>query len=347
MSENGDAQQEKGTIGMKSIRKTCLAALAAACMLFALAGCSDAGTTSSAPADSSSSSASASSQKPEKDPAGNAITVPDEVNTILSMAPSITQTLCDLGLADKIVAMDTQSKAYAEGVKEGIPEFDMMQPDTEQMISLKPDLVLVSGISDVSGDDPFKALKDVGICVANIPSSSSIEGVKSDVQFIADCVGKSDEGKALVDGMQEDIDAIRAIGETITDKKTVLFEIAAAPQIYSFGKNTFLDEMITLIGATNVLGDQDSWISVTEEAAVSANPDVILTNVNYLTVDPVEEIKGRSGWEEVTAVKNGAVYYIDNGASSLPNHHIVDALKQMAKAVYPEQYAEIDDPFAE
>lgn len=62
--------------------------------------------------------------------------------------------------------------------------------------------------------------------------------------------------------------------------------------------------------------------------------------------DPVGEIKGRSGWEAVTAVKDGAVYAIDNGASSLPNHHIVDALKQMAKAVYPEQYAGIADPFA-
>lgn len=344
MSENGDPPQKKGTIGMKSIRKTCLAALAAICLLFALAGCGSEGADSSAPADSPSSSAS--SQKPEKDPSGAAITVPDEVGTIISMAPSITQTLCDLGLADKLVAIDTQSKAYAEGVKDGVPEFDMMKPDTEKMISLKPDLVLVSGISDVSGNDLFKPLKDVGICVANIPSSSSIDGVKNDVQFIADCVGKSDEGKALVDAMQKDIDAIRAIGETITDKKTVLFEIAAAPQIYSFGKNTFLDEMITLIGATNVLGDQDSWISVTEEAAVSANPDVILTNVNYLAEDPVEEIKGRSGWEAVTAVKDGAVYYIDNGASSLPNHHIVDALKQMAKAVYPEQYAGIADPFA-
>ena len=146
--------------------------------------------------------------------------------------------------------------------------------------------------------------------------------------------------------MQNEIDAIAAIGKTITDKKSVLFEIAAAPSIYSFGKNTFLQEMLEIIGAENILADQESWVSVTEEAAVGANPDVILTNVNYIE-DPVGEIKGRSGWENVNAVKDGQVYVIDNGASSLPNQHIVDALKQMAKAIYPQQYAGITDPFAQ
>ena len=96
--------------------------------------------------------------------------------------------------------------------------------------------------------------------------------------------------------------------------------------------------MITLIGAENVLGDQIGWLAVIEESAVAANPDVILTNVNYID-DPVGEIMARPGWENVTAVANGDVYYIDNGKSSLPNHLIVNALIEMAVAVYPEEYA--------
>ena len=44
----------------------------------------------------------------------------------------------------------------------------------------------------------------------------------------------------------------------------------------------------------------------------------------------------------MTAVAEGQVAYIDNAASSLPNHHIVDALVEMAKAVYPDAYAELD-----
>ena len=103
----------------------------------------------------------------------------------------------------------------------------------------------------------------------------------------------------------------------------------------------YLNEMIELIGAQNVLGDQEGWISVTEESAVAADPDVILTSDNFSNSDPVAEILGRAGWENVTAVKEGQACYIDNAASSLPNHHIVDALKEMAKAVYPEEYADL------
>ena len=120
--------------------------------------------------------------------------------------------------------------------------------------------------------------------------------------------------------------------------KTVLFEIAPSPSIYSFGKGTFLHEMLEVIGAENVLADQESWVAVSEESAIAANPDVILTNVNY-TADPVGEAKAAEGWSEVNAVKNDQIFQIDNAASSLPNHHVVDALIQMAVAVYPEEYA--------
>ena len=63
-----------------------------------------------------------------------------------------------------------------------------------------------------------------------------------------------------------------------------------------------------------------------------------MTNVNY-TADPVGEAKAAEGWSEVNAVKNDQIFQIDNAASSLPNHHVVDALIQMAVAVYPEEYA--------
>ena len=59
--------------------------------------------------------------------------------------------------------------------------------------------------------------------------------------------------------------------------------------------------------------------------------------MNYIE-DPVGEILARPGWEGVTAVQNGGVYTMDNKISSLPNENIVQALKEMAKAVYPDLY---------
>lgn len=278
-------------------------------------------------------------QKPTKDRAGFEITVPDEINSIVSFAPSMTQILVDLGVKDKLVAVDKQSPLYAQGL-DALPQFDMMTPDMEALAALKPDVMFVSGLSSQTSDDPFKQLKDLGITVVTIPSSASIEDIKTDNQFMADVLGMPEQGKALNEAFQARIDEIKAIGQTITDKKSVLFEISTLPDIYSTGTGTFLNEMIELIGATNVLADQTSWMKVTEEEAISRNPDVILTNVNYIE-NPVEDVLGRTGWGEVTAIKNKDVHYIDNGFSSLPNHNIVKALAEMAKAVYPEQFKDL------
>lgn len=62
-----------------------------------------------------------------------------------------------------------------------------------------------------------------------VPSSDSIADIQDDLAFVAAAVGKEQEGEAMVEQMQAEIDRIAAIGETITDKKTVYFEISAAP----------------------------------------------------------------------------------------------------------------------
>ncbi len=279
----------------------------------------------------------ASADLPTRDPAGNEILVPRNVNRIISMAPSITEIIVDLGIGDKIIAVDKYAKGIS-GLREGIAEFDMMAPDVEKMMSLKPDMVFTTGMSDPDGKkEPFKALKDAGVCVVVIPTSNSIEAIKEDIRFIAESTGTLVKGKEIINNMESEIDKIAQIGKTVQEKKMVYFEIGAAPSIYSFGSGVFLNEIIELVGAKNAFADQESWISVSNEAVVSKNPDIILTNVNYIE-NPVSEIKTRKGWENMRAVKNGEVFQISNSASSLPNHNIVKAMKEIAKAIYPDIY---------
>lgn len=273
---------------------------------------------------------------PTTDRAGNEITVPEEINSIISMAPSITEVLVDLGLGDKIIAVDKYSKDIP-GLPEGIPNFDIMAPDAEQLVALKPDIVFASGMSMSKGTDPFKPIKDIGICLAYIPSSNSIQGIYEDITFISETVKAQEKGQEIVDNMEAKIVEIKEISSTITEKKTVYFEISGLPKLYSFGKGVFLNEMIEIIGATNVLADQESWIAVSDEVIVAKDPDVIFTNVDYIE-NAVDEIKTRTGWENMKAIKNNDVYYVDRDASSLSNHNIVTALEQMAEAIYPDMY---------
>ncbi|WP_455539483.1 ABC transporter substrate-binding protein [Terrisporobacter sp.] len=268
---------------------------------------------------------------------GNKVEIPTKIEKIVSTAPSNTEILTGLGMGDKIVCMDTYSKGI-KGVNEDAVTMDFTSPDAEVIIGLEPDIVIASGYNKAgSSDDPFKALSDAGIPVVYIPSSESIGGIYKDIEFIASVVNKEQKGKEIVDGMKSDIKEISDIGKKIKDKKKVYLEIGPAPTLYSVGKSTFLNEMIEIVGAENIFKNQNSWISPSEESVIDANPDVILTTVNYVK-NPTKEIKSRKGWENINAVKNNQVYYIDSNSASRPTQNIIKALKQMAKDIYPDQY---------
>ena len=219
-----------------------------------------------------------------------------------------------------------------EGIPADAEVIDFRNPDSEAIIEMQPDIIIASGHNKVGDEDPYALLKEAGITVVYIPSSDSIEGIYEDIAFIADVTNKETEGQELIDEMKQEVAAIKAVGDTITDKKTVYFEIGSSSKLYSFGHSTFINELIETVGATNILADEEGWISPSEEAVITANPDVILTNETYLD-------KERAGFETITAVENDAIYLIDKNASSRGSQNVIKALKEIAQAVYPEYYA--------
>lgn len=267
---------------------------------------------------------------------GKDISVPAEISRVVSMTPTFTEVIVALDHQNQLVAVDTYSN-YIENLPEDVQYFDMMAPDVEQLIALNPDLVLVSTMSTKNGNDYYSQLEDEGITVLYIPSSDSIEGIYKDLAFMARVFGEEEKGQAMVEDMKKEFAAIEEKGKTISDKKKVYFEIAAAPNLYTFGRGVFLDEIIQVIGAENIIDDKEGWTSISEEAIISKNPDVIITNVDYVE-NATEEIKSRQGWENINAVKNNEVYYVDNMSSSHSNHTIIKALHQMASAIYPDVY---------
>lgn len=272
------------------------------------------------------------------DRAGNEFTVPEKVEKIISTAPSNTEILMALGLGDKLIAVDNYSTDI-EGVNEDLPKIDFRNPDVEAIVALEPDLIIASGHNSEGSEDPFALVKEAGITVVYLPSASNIEGIYKDINFIAEVTGKKSEGNKIAEELKSEVEEIKKVGEAITDKKKVYFEIGSMPALYSFGKNTFLNEIIDIIGAENIFADEESWISASEEVVISANPDVIITNETYID-NATEIIATRPGWNTINAVKNNEVFLVDNNTSSRGSQNIIKAIKEIAKAVYPDKYAE-------
>lgn len=269
---------------------------------------------------------------------GNSFKLPKKINTIISTAPSNTEILAGLGLSDKLVAIDKYSTDI-EGINKDLPKIDFKNPDAETIVALKPDIIIASGHNKTGNQDPFAAVKEAGIEVVYIPTSSSIEDLYKDIDFISKITGTEKKADEMITNMKNEINSIKKIGDTITDKKNVYFEIGSTSALYSFGKNTFLNEMIEIVGAKNIFANENSWISPSAEVIVKANPDVILTNEP--TKNAVDAIKTREGFKDVKAVKENNVFAIDNNSSSRPSQNIIKALKQIAKAIYPKEYSNV------
>jgi len=275
----------------------------------------------------------ANKDKEITDRSGRTVVIRNTINRIVSTAPSNTEIIVDLGQAYKLAAIDKHS-ANIEGIPENLPLLDFFYPDAEVIINLQPDIIIASGHNPTgSGEDPFKLLREMGIPVVYISMSKSIDDIYKDIAFIAELLQAKEKGEELIASMKEQVEEIKQKALYIENKKTLYFEISAAPSMMTFGKDSFINDMITVIGARNIF-ENDNWlVSPGAEAIIERNPDVILTSVNYIE-NPIEEIKSRPGFNHISAVINNQIYQIDNDSSSRPSTRIILALKQMYEAVY-------------
>ena len=259
---------------------------------------------------------------------------------VISAAPSNTEIIVGLGLADRLIAVDPYSKDIA-GVEAELPEIDFFYPDAEAVLGLSPDIIISNEINSFgAADSPFKPLLDAGIKVVQIPASTSIQGIYGDIAAVAEALGVRERGVELARYLKLEVDKIAETGKTVKDKKKVYFEISPAPYMVSFGSGTYLNEMIEILGAVNIFADQSGWFTPGAEAILERDPDVILTMemTGPGAMDPAAELLSREGFETLSAMREKRVYAINANSSGRPSQNIMPAFWQMARAVYPDLY---------
>lgn len=260
-----------------------------------------------------------------------------KIEKIISLSPGVTDILIDLNEANKIIAADTFSKDILEKNNINVSNvFDMLNPDAEKIISLDSDIIFINNLTAFYTKNSLLSLSNHTIIT--ITNSETLKGIEDDIYFLGKVLNADDRAKEVVSNMRTKIKEIKDIGDTITNKKTVYFEISALPNLYSFGSNVYLDDIINIIGAKNIFSNRNEWINVSEEDVVYLNPDIIFTSVDYVD-NPVAEITNRAAWRDINAVKTSKVFFVEG--TSLPTHNIVSSIILMAKYIYPEEYKDI------
>lgn len=264
---------------------------------------------------------------------GQEITIESEPTTIVSVLPSNTEIAYALGLGDKIVGVSDYDN-YPEEVLEK-EKVGSMEIDLEKVLSLQPDLLLLSP-SHNQYSDVLSQLKEAGIDTLIVGDSSSFEDVYASIRLIANATGTSEKAEGIIADMQERLDILKEKAKAVSEPKKVWVEVSPAPDIYTTGKGTFMHEMLEAIQAVNAAGEQEGWVKFTEEEAVLLNPDVIITTYGYYVENPAQGVLNRAGWAEVPAVKNEQVFDVNNDTVTRPGPRLIDGVETLAELIYPE-----------
>lgn len=262
-----------------------------------------------------------------------------KIEKIISISPAVTDILVDLNEADKIIAADTFSKDILERNNIDVSNifiFDMLNPDAEKIISLDSDIIFINNLTAFYTKNSLLSLSN--LTIITVTNSETLKGIEKDIYFLGNILNANEKAQEIVSNMRTKIKEIKDIGDTITNKKTVYFEISSLPNLYSFGTNVYLDDIINIIGAKNIFSNRNEWISVSEEDVVYLNPDIIFTSVDYVE-NPIAEITNRAAWRDINAVKTSKVFFVEG--TSLPTHNIVSSIVMMAKYIYPKEYKDI------
>ena len=185
----------------------------------------------------------------------------------------------------------------------------------------------------------FQQLRDAGVPVYVVKNATDFEETYATIETIGKATGKIEEAEKIVTDMKAKVEEVLAKTATVENKKKVFVETSPAPEIYTPGKNTFMNQMLDMIGAENIAADQEDWFMMDPEEIVNRNPEVIVVMYDYIDT-AVEDVYKRNGFDAITAVKEKAVVQVDENKTSRTGPRLADGLEEIAKAIYPEVFGE-------
>ncbi|WP_433956788.1 helical backbone metal receptor [Cytobacillus horneckiae] len=265
------------------------------------------------------------------------VVIEEEPEKIVSLIPSNTEIAFELGLGEKVVGVsdfDNYPEEVNDKEKIGGQEFNV-----EKIISLDPDVVLAHNSGAHNSEAGLEQLESAGIKVIIVNDAANFEEVYESIKMIGQATGASEEADELINDLEEKLASIEKQAKDITEdeRKSVFVEISGAPEIYSAGQNTFINNMLELIHADNVV-TEEGWPKLDEESVIERNPDVIITTYGYYTEDAVGLVLKRNGWQDVTAIKNEQVVDVHSDKVTRTGPRLVEGVEELAKAIYPEVF---------
>jgi len=238
---------------------------------------------------------------------------------IVSLVPSATEIIYLLN-ADSFLVGITNQDNYNK-FKVG----DMLNPDYEKIIKLKPSLVILTLPLQK------KILEEISKLNINtlIISPQSIDDIFKDIIKIGKILNKEKRALFLVDSLKSVLNEIKNNSKNLENNK-VFYEIWDNP-LWTAGNKTFINDALRILNLKNIFDDRDGYFIVSEEEVIKRNPDIIIIAHSNVKIS---DVKNRKFWQNINAVKNNKIIIVDENSFNKPSPSLIGAIKFLSSQLY-------------
>ena len=273
------------------------------------------------------------------DEAGRAVRVPLNPQRIVSLAPSVTETVYALGDEAHLVGVTTYCD-YPPDAQKKNKVGGVIDPNLEEIAALHPDLVLLA--KSANHLDTVRALDSLGI-PSYATDAHTVDEIISSTQKLADILNVPAAGKALSDDLRKRLAALQSELNGVAPRR-VLFIVWMDPLI-SVSQKTFIADAIRLAGATSLVESAQEWPQVSLEEVVHLQPEFLVFAESHTGEGKPDfaALAARPGWRNMEAVRQNH-FAVVSDAINRPSPRIVSVIEDLAHQLHPELFKAAPEP---
>ncbi len=300
------------------------------------------------------------------DQLGRNVTVPANVNRVVSLHHHTIDIINELHGEDKLVGVQkswesnlgSSFKRIMPGIEILPTPGDLTTVNVEELLALHPDVVFVPHQmpKDVIDRIQSAGLPTIAIALYDAeyqeasklnpnltdPDKAYNEGLKHGITIIGDTIGKQKEAASLIEFTYKNRDFVLSRTASIPREERVRV-YNANPDMYTYGTGKYTGVIIDRAGGVNVAESLNGYKQATMEQILSWNPDVIIIQDRYAA--EADKIKNDPAWAEIHAVKNGKIIitpeYVKPWGHPTPESMALGEL-WLAKTLYPEKFSDVN-----
>jgi iron complex transport system substrate-binding protein len=258
---------------------------------------------------------------------------------IVSLAPSLTETLFALGLGDRVVGV-TRYCDHPPAAREVPVVGGHLDPNFEAIVALEPDLV----VAIPSSHESSSRLESLGLHVVEV-DQSDVPSILGSMAILGEACGVADRGRDLRDEIEQRIATIELkVAGSLRPRVVVVIghqsEGSAVRSVWVAGRESFYSEVVRLAGGVNAVdGGTARYPELGREGLASIDPDVVLDLVAGVEDRALDLVELRRSWSKLTelrAAREGRVHVLVGDHMVVPGPRLPEMVEEVARALQPD-----------